>query len=103
MEYAILYNDISATYAEVAKALVQLGFHDVSTSENFHFVNEKENSEIKLPARPLETPFYKANLIGYSYILYMQGIIKHRDDFAKRIEKNRLAKKSKKNEQLGSN
>jgi hypothetical protein len=96
MEYAILYNDISATYSEVAKALMQLGFQDASTSENFHFVNEKHNSEIKLPARPLETPFYKANLIGYSYILFMQGVIKHRDDLAKRIEKNKLAKNSQK-------
>lgn len=96
MEYASLYNDISATYAEVAKALMQLRYQDVSTSELFYFVNEKEASEIKLPARPLETPFSKANLIGYSYILYMQGVIKHRDDLAKRIEKNRVAKKSKK-------
>jgi hypothetical protein len=89
MEYAILYKDISATYNDVALALKQLGFQDASTSEHFRFVNEKHNSEIKLPAQPLETPFYKANLIGYSYIFYMQGIIKHRDDFAKRIEKNK--------------
>ena len=89
MQYAILYNDISATYYDVALALKQLGFQDESTSEHFRFVNEKHNSEIKLPAQPLETPFYKANLIGYSYILYMQGIIKHRDDLAKRIEKNK--------------
>lgn len=89
MEYAILYNDISATYYDVALALKQLGFQDESTSEHFRFVNEKRNSEIKLPAQPLETPFYKANLIGYSYILYMQGIIKHRDDLAKRIKKNK--------------
>jgi hypothetical protein len=96
MEYASLYNDITATYAEVARALMQLGFQDVSTPEQFHFVNEKHNSEIKLPARPLETPFYKANLIGYSYILYMQGVLKHRDDLAKSIEKNRMATKPKK-------
>ena len=89
MEYVSPYNDISATYAEVASALEKLGFHDASTSEHFRYVNEKEKSEIKLPARPLDTPFSKANMIGYSYILYMQGIIKHRDDLAKRIEKNR--------------
>ena len=96
MEYATLYNDISATYGEVAKALMQLGYQNVSTPELFHVVYERENSEIKLPARPLETPFSKANLIGYSYILHMQGVIKHRDDLAKRIEKNRQVKKPKK-------
>jgi hypothetical protein len=96
MELSRVYNDITATYDEVATALKKLGFVDISTSEHFLFVNEKENSEIKLPARPLETTFSKGNMIGYSYILYMQGIIKHRDDFAKRIEKNRFATKSKK-------
>ena len=77
MEYVSHYNDISATYGEVALALKNLGFIDVSTSEHFRFVNEKEKSEIKLPARPLDDPFSKSNMIGYSYILYMQGIIKH--------------------------
>ena len=96
MEYATLYNDISATYGEVAKALMQLGYQDVSTSDRLHFVNEKKDSELKFPVRPLETPFFKADLIGYSYILYMQGVIKHRDDLAKRIEKNRQVKKPKK-------
>lgn len=96
MEYISPYNDISATYGEVAIALKKLGFQDVSTSEYFRFVLEKHNAEIKLPARPLETIFSKTNMVGYSYILYMQGIIKHRDDLAKRIEKNRFAAKSKK-------
>jgi hypothetical protein len=95
MEYATLYNDISATYGEVVLALKKLGFQDISTPEQFRFVNEKHNSEIKLPIRPLDTAFFKADLIGYSYILYMQGVIKHRDDLAKRIEKNRLAKPRK--------
>lgn len=95
MEYATLYNDISATYGEVVMALKKLGFQDVSTPEQFCFVNQKHNSEIKLPVKPLDSAFFKADLIGYSYILYMQGIIKHRDDFAKRIEKNRQAKPKK--------
>ena len=95
MEITRVYNDITATYGEVAMALKKLGFQDASTSEHFKFVNEKHNSEIKLPARPLDTTFLKGNMIGYSYILYMQGIIKHRDDFAKRIEKNRKVKAKK--------
>ena len=53
MEYATLYNDISATYGEVAKALMQLGYQDVSTSDRLHFVNEKKDSELKFPVRPL--------------------------------------------------
>ena len=101
MEYVSHYNDISATYGEVALALKNLGFIDVSTSEHFRFVNEKEKSEIKLPARPLDDPFSKSNMIGYSYILYMQGIIKHRDDLAKSIEEKRQKAKSKQ-QQLSS-
>jgi hypothetical protein len=96
MEYISPYNEIAASYGEVASALTKLGFVDASTSELFRFVHEQHNSDIKLPARPLETPFSKANMIGYSYILYMQGVIKHRDDLAKRIEKNREAKRSQK-------
>ncbi len=93
MEYISPYNDISATYGEVAMALKKIGFQDVSTSEYFCFVYEKYKAEIKLPARSLETLFSKPNMVGYSYILYMQGVIKHRDDLAKRIEKNRLTMK----------
>ena len=95
MEYTSLYNDISATYGEVALALKKFGFVDASTSENFRFINDAHNADIKLPARPLDTPFSKTNLVGYSYILYMQGIIEHRDDFAKWIEKNRKPKQKK--------
>jgi predicted DNA binding CopG/RHH family protein len=90
MNYTRVYNEISATYGEVAWALKKLGFQDVSTSEKFRFVNDKHNSEVKLPARLLDAPFAKANLAGYSYQLYMQGVIKHTDDLAKQIEKNRL-------------
>jgi predicted DNA binding CopG/RHH family protein len=99
MNYTRVYNEISATYGEVALALKKLGFQDVSTSEHFRFMNEKHNSEVKLPARLLDAPFAKANLAGYSYQLYMQGVIKHIDNFAKLIEKNRFfanAKEQKK-------
>jgi hypothetical protein len=96
MEYISPYNDINATYGEVAQALKKLGFQDMSTSEHFRLVNESSNSDIKLPARPLETIFSKGNMIGYSYILYMQGVIDNRDDLAKQIEKNRKASKPKK-------
>lgn len=90
MEYISSYNDINATYGEVASALKKLGFQDVSTPERFRLVYEKHNSDINLPARPLETIFSKGNMIGYSYILYMQGVIDSRDDLAKLIQKNRL-------------
>ena len=66
MEYISPYNDINATYGEVAAALKKLGLQDVSTSEHFRFVNEAYKADIKLPARPLDTPFLKGNMIGYS-------------------------------------
>ncbi len=91
MQYLHVYKEIVANYGEIAQALKKLGFQDVSTEKHFRLVNAPLNSEVKLPARPLDALFSKANLAGYSYQLYMQGVIEEYDDFAKLIEKNRLA------------
>jgi hypothetical protein len=90
MQYLHVYKEIVANYGEIAEALKKLGFQDVSTSKHFKLVNTLHNSEVKLPARPLDAPFSKANLAGYSYQLYMQGVIEEYDDLAKLVEKNRL-------------
>jgi predicted DNA binding CopG/RHH family protein len=90
MQYLHVYKEIVANYGEIAEALKKLGFQDVSTSKHFKFIHTAHNSEVKLPARPLDAVFAKANLAGYSYQLYMQGVIEEYDDLAKLIEKNRL-------------
>jgi hypothetical protein len=87
-----VYNDLSATYGEVAAALLQMHYKNESDDQYFLFVNEKYDMEIRLPARPLDTPFFKANLMAFSNIMFMKGAIKHPDNFAKRIEKNRVQK-----------
>ena len=91
MQYLHVYKEIIANYGEITEALKQLGFQDVSTEKHFRLVNTAHNSEVKLPARPLDAVFSKANLAGYSYQLYMQGVIEEYDDLAKLIEKNRSA------------
>jgi hypothetical protein len=88
-----VYNDLSATYGEVAVALVQMHYKNESDEHYFLFTNEKYDIEIRLPARPLDAPFFKANLMAFSNIMFMKGSIKHPDNFAKRIEKNRTPQK----------
>ena len=92
-----VYKELSATYGEVADALLQMKYINESDEQYFLFTNAQYKAEIRLPAQPLDKPFFKANLMAFSNIMYMKGMIKHPDDFAKRIEKNRLkASKQKK-------
>ncbi len=91
MQYLHVYKEIVVNYGEVAEALKKLGFQDISTSKHFRLVNSAHNSEVKLPARPSDAIFSKVNLAGYSYQLYMQGVIEEYDDLAKLVEKNRSA------------
>lgn len=90
MQYTHVYKEIMPTYQEVAQALMQLGYKEQTNTAFFLFVNEEHQSEVKLPYQPYETPFMKANLAGFSYLLYMQGVIKDQNKLAKMIEKNRL-------------
>ena len=88
-----VYKEMDVTYGEVAEALTQLGFKDESNSEYFLFSSEALKSEVRLPYRALDALFAKINTLGFSNILFMQGIIKHPDNLVKLIEKNRVVKK----------
>ena len=88
-----VYKEMDVTYGEVATALIQLGFKDKSTQESFLLVNETTKSEVRLPYRSMDALFPKINTLGFSNILFMQGIIKHPDNLVKMIEKNRLPNK----------
>ena len=96
MEGIRVYKEMLVTYGELAHALTQLGFEDDSTTEYFQYVNEKEKSVVLLKNKPENEFVAKINLSGCSYQLYFQGVLKHTDDLAKRIEKNRMPKKTKK-------
>jgi hypothetical protein len=99
MQYTQVYKEITPTYQEMAQVLTQLGYREETNATFFLFVNEAHQSEVKLPYQPYETPFMKANLAGFSYLLYMQGVIKDQDKLAKMIEKNRLAAAKKEEKQ----
>lgn len=93
MEGIRVYKEMLVTYGELAYALTQLGFVQDTTSPYFQYVNEKKNSTVSLKKHPENEMVAKINLAGCSYQLYLQGILKHTDDLAKRIEKNRLSNK----------
>ena len=85
-----VYKELNVTYGEVAQALKQLGYRDESNQAYFRFVNDTYESELLLPVRPLDTFFVKANTVGFSNLLFMQGVIKDPDNLVKLIEKNRV-------------
>ncbi len=85
-----VYKEMNVTYGEVAQVLEQLGYRNVSTTEHFKFINEPYKSEIALPACPSNTLFVKANTVGFSNLLFMQGVIKDPNNLVKMIEKNRI-------------
>jgi hypothetical protein len=95
MEKVRVYNELEATYGELAQMLLQLGYKDTSNGTFFRFVYRKRKSIIQLPWRAATDIVVKANLAAFSYLLYMQGIIAERDDLAKGIEKNRFLNEKK--------
>lgn len=94
MEGRSVYKEMNITYGELAQALTQLGFKNESDSEYFRYVNKKYDSVVLLRANPVNRILFKAIISGFSYQLYMQGVIEEYDDLAKLVEKNRLANNS---------
>ena len=91
MEGRKVYKEMNITYGELAQALTQLGYKNESDSEHFRYVNKKYDSVVLLRANPVKRILFKAIVSGFSYQLYMQGVIEDYDDLAKLVEKNRLA------------
>jgi signal recognition particle subunit SEC65 len=91
MEGRKVYKEMTITYGELAQALTQLGYKNESNSEHFRYVNKKYDSVIVLRANPANRALFKAIISGFSYQLYMQGVIEENDDLAKLVEKNRMA------------
>ena len=97
MEGIRVYKEMLVTYGELAHALTQMGYSDdCSTSFYFRYTNKEKQSTVLLRNHPENEIVAKINLAGCSYQLYLEDVLKHTDDLAKRIEKNRMPKKTKK-------
>jgi hypothetical protein len=90
MEGRSVYKEMIISYGELATALTELGYRNESDSEHFKYVNKKHDSVVLLRANPASKTLFKAIISGFSYQLYMQGVIEDCDDLAKLVEKNRM-------------
>ena len=96
-----IIKEVVVTNNEIIKVLTQLGYRNESSDERYHFVNDRYKSVVDLPLRPLDEPVQKEYLAIYSYQLYMQEVIKSEDNLIKKVQQNRLKKKTfLQNEQL---
>lgn len=88
-----IVRDAIVTNNELIKVLTQMGFRNESTEERYRFVNDKYNSIVHLPPRPLDEVVKNQFLAIYSYQLYMQGVIRDEENLVKKVLQNREKKK----------
>lgn len=94
-DYVRVYKEMTVTFGEFFDALKQLGFKDKSTGTHFWFVKKQGNGVIRFPIRSFDESLLKADLLGYSYTLFLRGDIENPDDLAKMIERNRETVRTK--------
>jgi hypothetical protein len=80
---------MSITPDELFEALTKLGYENKSNSEKRRFVKKSHNSVIELTNEPIDERLMNIYFAGFSYRLFLQGVIKDPHDLAKMIEKNR--------------
>lgn len=92
------------SFEELEKAMIRLGFHKKSErSRNtlkeallkrplveITFFMPEKNIAYVLYEQPAEVPVPKREIVKISTLLYYHDIIKHFDDLAKMVEKERL-------------
>jgi hypothetical protein len=88
-----IFVEVSISNSEFAKVLTQIGFRNESNEERFRFVNDKYNSIVTLPVRPLDEAVQRIYVSNYSYQLYMQGVIRDEENLVKKVLQNREKKK----------
>ena len=86
-----IYKDLEISYQELATALVQFGFQDVSDSRRFHFVNPKFKATVLIPLKAPDELVLKSHFVANSTGLCAAGVTREVDDLAKLIERNRWA------------
>ncbi len=89
-----IFVEESVTNRELMKVLTQIGFRNESNEEDFRFVNDKYNSIIVLPVRPLDEAVQRIYMAGYSYQLYLQGVIRDEENLVKKVLQNRAKSKN---------
>lgn len=80
---------MSVTPDELFEALTKLGYDNKSNAEKRRFVKKSHNSVIELANEPIDERLMKVYFAGFSYRLFLQGVINDSNDLAKMIEKNR--------------
>ena len=91
-----IFVEVSVTNQELMKVLMQIGFRNESSEEDYRFVNDKYNSIVVLPVRPLDEAVQRMYLASYSYQLYLQGVIGDEENLVKKVLQNRTKRSSKK-------
>ena len=91
MRILSVFEDMEPTYAELADALITLGFEDQSTESLFRFYHKKDDWDIIRPYKKLHLHLDAGRFGGLSSELEHAGIIEHMDDLGKMIKAKRLA------------
>lgn len=89
-----IFVEVAVSNREFIKVLTQIGFRDESNEESYRFVNDKYDSIIVLPVSSLDDAVRRIDIAGYSYQLYMQGVIKDEENLVKKVLKNRQKKEN---------
>ena len=89
METFKIYKNMAVTPDELFEALTKLGYANKSNSEKRRFVKKSHNSVIELANEPIDQRLMNIYFSGFSYRLFLQGVINDPHDLAKMIEKNR--------------
>ncbi|MEK7257762.1 MAG: hypothetical protein AAB316_23595 [Bacteroidota bacterium] len=80
---------IDPTYAELAKALKNLGFKNQSTEDTFRYAHKKTGVVCTLPMKPDHAIVERGSYAHLTLVMEWYGLIKDRDELGQIIEINR--------------
>ena len=100
MNISNIYKNVTITNAEFIQVLTKLHYQKKDVGENYVFANNKYNSIVILPIKPMSEPVQKVHLATYTFRLFLQGVIKQEDDIIKMVEKNRIKQKEKEKQEV---
>ena len=88
-----IYKNMEVSYKEFEHALLSLGYRKERKKNARLYINDVHNSIISIS--PLNTPdriMIKGEFAAQAYLMEMKGVLADKDDIAKMIEQERLAK-----------
>jgi hypothetical protein len=88
-----IYKNMEVTYKEFEHALLGLGYRKERKKNATFYINDVHDSIISIS--PLNTPdktMIKGEFAAQAYLMEMKGVLADKDDIAKMIEQERLAK-----------